>query len=621
VWYAVASSSDGTKLVAVSYPYINGIDGTTNGGWIYMSADSGATWTQTSAPNETWWSVASSSDGTKLVAVAFGGGIYTSADSGATWTQTSAPSHGWYAVACSADGTKLVAVAGDVYGEGIYTSTNSGATWKQNSAPDEEWYSVASSLDGTKLVAAARPFFYNGGIYTSADSGATWTQASVPSEVWYSVASSSDGSKLVAVANGGGIYTSADSGTTWTQTGAPSDDWQSVASSSDGTKLVAASSWDGIYTFASVPSQVWAIALGSSPVAGGSTAGSGSYTNGQSVTISATPNPYFNFVDWTENGTEISSLPSFAFVVTNSQVFVANFSPQTFTINTSSSPSDGGTTSGGGTINGGANVAVIASANSCYSFVNWTENGTVVCTTPYYPFTVSSNRNLVANFTPTTYTISTSSSPSGGGSTGGGGMVECGSNVTVCATASTGYSFANWTIDGDIVSTSSCFTFTPSTSVNLVANFVLTNPLASLGFQTNGAFRMAFYGEIGGNYTLQASTDLKNWTTLFNFTCTNLPTILVDAAAKNFSQRFYRVTQGAVVFSVTLGFSSSNSWTTNGVALTLQGPIDSNYVIQVSTDLVNWQPVMSFFVTNSPFYFSVPLATNSNRGFYRAVLP
>jgi photosystem II stability/assembly factor-like uncharacterized protein len=59
---------------------------------IYTSADSGATWTQTAAPQQSWISVASSSDGTKLVATgntppSAVGYIYTSSDSGATWTQ------------------------------------------------------------------------------------------------------------------------------------------------------------------------------------------------------------------------------------------------------------------------------------------------------------------------------------------------------------------------------------------------------------------------------------------------------------------------------------------------------------------------------------------------------
>lgn len=75
--------------------------------------------------------------------------IYTSTDSGGTWNvQNSAPTAQWYSVTSSADGTKLVAVGGSVY-----TSVDSGVTWTASpSAPIKTWYSVVSSADGTKIV-------------------------------------------------------------------------------------------------------------------------------------------------------------------------------------------------------------------------------------------------------------------------------------------------------------------------------------------------------------------------------------------------------------------------------------------------------------------------------------
>ena len=166
---------------------------------LLVQAVAGSTWSPTSAPSALWVSVASSSDGTKLVAAVPYVGIYTSANSGSTWSPTSAPMEDWSSVASSSDGTKLVAVAN---GGGIYT--NSGSTWSPTSALSEEWQSVASSSDGTKLVAVNG----YGGIYTSANSGSTWSPTSAPSTNWTSVASSSDGTKLVAVVGGGGgIYT------------------------------------------------------------------------------------------------------------------------------------------------------------------------------------------------------------------------------------------------------------------------------------------------------------------------------------------------------------------------------------------------------------------------------
>jgi len=56
----------------------------------------------------------------------------------------------------------------------------------------------------------------------------------------------------------------------------------------------------------------------------------------------------------------------------------------------------------------------------------------------------------------------------------------------------------------------------------------------------NGTFQAVFYGVVGSNYTLQASTSLTNWGSLFSFACTNSPTPVVDTTATNYSLRFYR---------------------------------------------------------------------------------
>ena len=265
-WKAVACSADGTKLVAAGW-YQCPISCFYTASPIYISADSGMTWTQTSSPTNRWSSVASLADGVKLVAATtydnssnFNPGlIYTSADGGATWAPTAAPSSYWTRVASSADGTRLVALAGNDTAFGsypglIYTSSDSAATWTPTTVPDNEWTSIALSADGTKLVAAASPQFSGGFIFTSTNFGATWRQTSAPSNSWSWVASSADGVKLVAAARatypnnayvGNGIYTSTNSGATWKQTSAPPNNWVSVASSADGTILVAASLGDG----------------------------------------------------------------------------------------------------------------------------------------------------------------------------------------------------------------------------------------------------------------------------------------------------------------------------------------------------------------------------------------
>lgn len=232
-WSAIASSADGTKLVAVVNDWHGGLG--YYGGYLYTSTDAGGTWTPHEQP-KSWTAVASSADGARLLAAPYGGQLSTSTDSGVTWTARDA-ARNWIAVASSADGAKLVAAVSN--GQ-LYTSADTGATWTARETA-REWRSVASSADGTKLVAAVS----NGQLYTSTDSGVTWTARDLARN-WVSVASSADGTKLVAAVSNGRLFTSTDSGMTWTAY-ETARNWASVASSADGTKLVAAVSTGHLY--------------------------------------------------------------------------------------------------------------------------------------------------------------------------------------------------------------------------------------------------------------------------------------------------------------------------------------------------------------------------------------
>ena len=69
-----------------------------------------------------------------------------------------------------------------------------------------------------------------------------------------------------------------------------------------------------------------------------------------------------------------------------------------FSINAVSNPTTGGTIIGAGNYDMNVTCTLTATANEGYTFVNWTENGEVVSTNATYTFTVTGNRNLVANF-------------------------------------------------------------------------------------------------------------------------------------------------------------------------------------------------------------------------------
>ena len=231
--YSVASNSDGTKLVVVLK----------NGG-IYTSSNSGSSWFKTSAPDANWSDVASNAMGTRLVAVVKNGGIYLSTNSGNTWSKTSAPIASWESVSSDFTGTKLVAAIED---GGIYTYSDS--IWTKTDAPNAKWDSVASDSMGAILIAVA----YGGGLYVSTDSGNHWTQKNTWTTITgdinhnWSVATNMDGTQIVVAVEYGGIYSSNDLGDTWTNTLAPDALWESVALNSNG--IVAVVQGGGIYTY------------------------------------------------------------------------------------------------------------------------------------------------------------------------------------------------------------------------------------------------------------------------------------------------------------------------------------------------------------------------------------
>ena len=230
-WRDIAVSDDGTKVTATTGRYGHGAMFK-----VYHSSDSGATWTEgKEIPAYGWWNVACSSDGMKLVTIAWGlEALATSVDFGGSWRIIPHGTHG--DVDSSADGTKLMWVGWNSVPE---ISTDSGATWSSRLF-GADWQSVACSSDGMKWVATTT----HGRIYTSTDGGLNWTPRET-NRGWTDLASSKDGTRLVASSrsqtDGGYIYTSSDSGVTWMRQGTSGPKWYvGMSCSADGMKILVA---------------------------------------------------------------------------------------------------------------------------------------------------------------------------------------------------------------------------------------------------------------------------------------------------------------------------------------------------------------------------------------------
>ena len=143
----------------------------------------------------------------------------------------------------------------------------------------------------------------------------------------------------------------------------------------------------------------YTVTLDSIPSAGGRVSGGGTYDAGTNVTVTATPNSGYAFVNWTDgDGTEVSSLPDFSFEIFSDTTLIAHF-VKTFIVSTSMVPDNSGIISGEGSYDSLAIVNMTATPNSGYAFVNWTDgNGTEVSSLPDFSFEISSDTTLIARF-------------------------------------------------------------------------------------------------------------------------------------------------------------------------------------------------------------------------------
>ena len=84
-----------------------------------------------------------------------------------------------------------------------------------------------------------------------------------------------------------------------------------------------------------------------------------------------------------------------------SYIFMKGGEGATYEITASAVPADGGTITGAGTYYENNTCTLTATPNEGYSFVCWKENGNVISQEATYTFTVTGNRNLVAQFSGT----------------------------------------------------------------------------------------------------------------------------------------------------------------------------------------------------------------------------
>ena len=148
----------------------------------------------------------------------------------------------------------------------------------------------------------------------------------------------------------------------------------------------------------------------------------------------------------------------------------ATIEPTMYEITASVSPENSGEVSGTGTYAEGATCEIEAKASEGYTFVNLTENGNVVTTENVCSFQVTENHHFIANFELNQYEVLVSANPENSATVSGGGIYSHGSSCTVAVTPNEHWHFENWTVDGQVVSMETEYSFVVTENIELVAN-------------------------------------------------------------------------------------------------------------------------------------------------------
>ena len=193
----------------------------------------------------------------------------------------------------------------------------------------------------------------------------------------------------------------------------------------------------GVYTFSvatSDPSVPGTLSVRSANEAMGSATGSGTYPKGEIVSISATANNGYRFVQWQDGNTDN---PRQVEITEDEASYIAIFAKNTYGITTYAT---------NGSITGNTygvymeDIVLTAVPDYGYHFTQWgdgnTDNPRII--------RLTQDTTLIALFAANRYTVTTNANVSDWGTTDGDAVVTYRDWVTISATANYGYHFEQW---------------------------------------------------------------------------------------------------------------------------------------------------------------------------------
>ena len=225
----------------------------------------------------------------------------------------------------------------------------------------------------------------------------------------------------------------------------------------------------------------------------GQVTGAGVYQIGDTVTLTAVPNDGYHFVQWSDGNTDNPR----TLVLTQDTTFTAEFAINQYSITTTSSHSERGTTQGDTTVNYLEKITISAIANYGYHFSSWndgnTNNPRVIQVTEDTTYTAQFDKNL--------YSITLLCNDEQG-MVSGVSSAEYLDEVTISANPNYGYHFTQW---------SDCNTDNPRTLV-LTQDTILTAEFAlTISGQCGDNLYWA-YDEASKTIAITGSGDMYDYT-------------------------------------------------------------------------------------------------------------
>jgi hypothetical protein len=292
----------------------------------------------------------------------------------------------------------------------------------------------------------------------------------------------------------------------------------------------------------------------------------------------------------------------------------------TYTITVTANPKGGGDVSGGGKYTGLTNATAFATANDCYTFVDWSFLGSTQKSTNNPVSFIVSNENVIvtANFEQIKYIIAASSVPTNGGRVTGGGDLDCGSLAKVTETPNAGFAFTGWISSLAAPGTNKEFSFTVTNNEDFVAYFkdiepptisitapgnnekITTSAFAIEGTaKDNVAVEAVFFSLNGGTWTqaqlVPGSSSWHAYVTLPPKSTNTLAAYAVDTsgnATTNKPVKFFCTAAGYAPMSI----SQQQAVVSNGVT-SFQVSFDSAVYVLVSDNANNGGEVGTYTYT------------------------